>query len=197
MIPSIFLSHNTKDKGFVRKLAYDLDCHGVKVWIDEAELKIGDSLIEKIREGIDGVDYVAVILSHNSINSRWVQKEIDIVMALENSGKKIKVLPLMLEECDLPAFLLDKKIADFTDDSKYATSFELVVNSMGVVFNKSSLDRKPEVATLSQAVDKESKQIFFIFSRSVHRPFQYIGMTMLNAAKAVGGIPNEAGNIIV
>ena len=41
-IPSIFLSHNSKDKPFVRKLAERLKRHGVSVWLDEAELNIGD-----------------------------------------------------------------------------------------------------------------------------------------------------------
>jgi hypothetical protein len=48
---SVFLSHNEKDKPFVKKLARDLDSHGVKYWLDEAEINVGDSLIEKIRFG--------------------------------------------------------------------------------------------------------------------------------------------------
>ncbi len=63
MITSIFLSHNHTDKEFVRKLARDLENHNVKCWLDEAEMKIGDSLIQKIREGIDNVEFFAVILS--------------------------------------------------------------------------------------------------------------------------------------
>lgn len=45
MSVSIFLSHNTKDKPFVKKLARDLGNHDVRYWLDEAEIKIGDSLI--------------------------------------------------------------------------------------------------------------------------------------------------------
>ncbi|MCN5932949.1 toll/interleukin-1 receptor domain-containing protein, partial [Escherichia coli] len=40
---SVFLSHNHNDKPFVRKLARDLENHGVHYWLDEAEMKIGDS----------------------------------------------------------------------------------------------------------------------------------------------------------
>jgi len=84
---SIFLSHNTKDKPFVKRLARDLDNHQVKYWLDEAEIKVGDSLIEKIRNGLDKVDYVAVILSPNSIASSWVKREIDVAMNQEIYGK--------------------------------------------------------------------------------------------------------------
>ncbi|PEU28639.1 hypothetical protein CN532_11480 [Bacillus wiedmannii] len=57
-MPSVFLSHSSKDKFFVRKLAERLIHSGVEVWIDEAEIKIGDSLIEKISQGIKGADYL-------------------------------------------------------------------------------------------------------------------------------------------
>ena len=43
MCISVFLSHNHNDKPFVRKLARDLENHGVHYWLDEAEMKIGDS----------------------------------------------------------------------------------------------------------------------------------------------------------
>lgn len=197
MTPSIFLSHNIYDKDFVRKLALDLQCHGVRVWLDEAELKIGDSLIEKIREGIDGVDYVAVILSPNSINSKWVQKEIDVAMTLEISGKEIKVLPLMLERCELPGFLLGKFYGDFTEESKYHDSFKLLVNTMGIVFNKSALIGKSKASNLGQAIEKAEKQLLFFYPKPFHRPFQYIGMSISDAAKSVGGSPNNVGNIII
>ena len=45
---SIFLSHNSVDKPFVRKLANDLRRRGHYAWVDEAEIKVGDSLIDKI-----------------------------------------------------------------------------------------------------------------------------------------------------
>ena len=197
MNTSIFLSHNTNDKAFVRKLALDLECHGVRVWLDEAELKIGDSLIEKIRDGIDSVDYVAVILSPNSIKSRWVQKEIDVAMTLEINGQKIKILPLMLERCELPGFLLGKFYADFTEQQKYEYSFKQLINTLGIVFNQSTLLGYNDNANLSEAIDKAEILNLYFFPKPFHRPFQYIGMQVQDALKEVNGTINEGGNIIV
>jgi hypothetical protein len=39
---SIFLSHNSKDKPFVRRLSKGLQAHGIRVWVDEAEMQLGD-----------------------------------------------------------------------------------------------------------------------------------------------------------
>ncbi|HEC91887.1 MAG TPA: toll/interleukin-1 receptor domain-containing protein, partial [Candidatus Atribacteria bacterium] len=98
---SIFLAHSKKDKKFVDKLARDLRNAGYYVWIDEAEIKVGDSLIEKIREGIDKVSYVGVVISHNSIKSEWVRKEVDIAINQEIEGKRVKVIPILLDNVDL------------------------------------------------------------------------------------------------
>jgi hypothetical protein len=80
ILKSIFLSHSSKDKFSVRTLAEYLRSYGVKVLLDEAEITIGDSLPDKIGEAIEGTDYVAVVLSHNSINSEWVQRELQIAL---------------------------------------------------------------------------------------------------------------------
>lgn len=62
-LTSVFLSHSHADRPIARRLAADLRRAGHAVWIDEAEINIGDSLIEKIREGLDQVDFVAAIIS--------------------------------------------------------------------------------------------------------------------------------------
>ena len=77
----IFLSHTAVDKPFVRRLRTDLIAHGVeRVWLDEAEIQIGDSLIAKIEEGIKLSRYIAVVLSEKSIGAPWVKKELDVAM---------------------------------------------------------------------------------------------------------------------
>ena len=116
---SIFLSHAFEDKLFARKLAKDLRQAGHIVWIDEAEIKIGDSLIEKIRDGIDRVDYVAAVLSRKSVNSAWVKKELDIASNREIEEKRVVVLPILLEDVKIPGFLKGKLYADFRSKKLY------------------------------------------------------------------------------
>ena len=48
----IFLCHASEDKKFVEKLAKDLMRFGFEVWFDKFEMKVGESLLEKINEGI-------------------------------------------------------------------------------------------------------------------------------------------------
>lgn len=131
-MPSVFLSHSSKDKFFAQKIAETLRLYGVTVWIDEAEIKIGDSLIDKISKAIDAVDYIAVLLSHNSVNSPWVQKELQIAMTKEIGEKTVIVLPILIEQCPIPPYLSDKLYADFTDAENFEAPLSKLLHALGV-----------------------------------------------------------------
>lgn len=197
MLTSIFLSHNHTDKPFTRKLARDLEGHGVKCWLDEAEIKIGDSLIQKIRDGIDNADFFAVILSPNSINAPWVVNELDVAMNHQINGKPIKILPIMLQECELPGLLVGKFYGDFKDKNKYVESFKKLTNSIGIVFNKNVLNEESCPGSLETAVDKAISYNLRLMSRPFYRPFQYMGMPIQRAEESIGVKSNNVGNIIV
>jgi len=128
---TVFLSHSHADKPFARKLAASLRAAGHGVWIDEAEINIGDSLVEKIREGLDQVDYVAAILSTASIDSPWVTRELDIASNREIEEGRVVVLPLLVEQVDLPGFLKGKFYGDFTDESQYDHVVSLLLRQLG------------------------------------------------------------------
>lgn len=127
---SIFLSHSSSDKPFVNKLAADIRRNGFFVWVDEAEIKVGDSLIGKIEEGIENCDYLGVVVSDNSVKSEWVTREVRVALNQEIYGKRVKVLPILLERVDMPTFLLDKKYVDFTTEEKYKDSLKLILERL-------------------------------------------------------------------
>ena len=131
--PGIFLSHSHADNAFAQRVAKDLRQAGVRVWIDEAEIKVGDSLIERIHDGIDKMDFVAALISAKSVKSPWVQKELDVAMNQEIKGRRIKVLPLLLEKCDLPLFLEGKLYADFTAETNYESGLRKILGRLGIV----------------------------------------------------------------
>jgi hypothetical protein len=127
---SVFLSHSHADKEFVKKLANDLSQKGIRVWRDEAEMKVGDSLLDKISEAIDETDYLGVVLSKSSVRSRWVMTEVKIAMTKEIMGKQVKVLPLLLENCKIPNYLRGKIYADFRNPIEYEDVLTRIVMSV-------------------------------------------------------------------
>ena len=109
----VFLSYASKDRNDVRRLGADLHAAGLDVWLDEWRIQVGDSITEKVEEGIEAADYVAVWLTKHAVASRWVDKEWRTKFRAEIDSGQVLVLPLLAEECSLPPFLQDKRYADF------------------------------------------------------------------------------------
>lgn len=127
----LFLSHTGADKIFVRTLKSKLNDRGVKdVWVDEAEIMIGDSLMKKIAEGVSRTRYFGVVLSPRSIKAPWVERELEIAMNREISSGEVTVLPLLYEKCDLPAFLSGKLYADFTSPNTFEASLDRLLDRL-------------------------------------------------------------------
>lgn len=125
-MPRVFLSHSHQDKAFVRTIATDLKEHGVGVWLDEAEIHVGDSLIQKIGKAVCDVEYVAACLSPVSVKSNWVTRELEIAIAQEIQGKRVAVLPILLpgfEDSMMPPFLVGRCYADLRDPERYLCEF--------------------------------------------------------------------------
>jgi hypothetical protein len=92
----VFISHASEDKdAVVRALAESLDeDYGLRVWYDEFELRIGDSLRRKIDAGIARTRFGVVVLSHAFFAKNWSQYELDGLVVREMSGGKQIILPL-------------------------------------------------------------------------------------------------------
>lgn len=112
----IFISYSHKDKEFVDKLAAHLIKNKARVWIDKWELNLGDSIISKVQDAIQEASALLVILSKNSTQSEWCKKELNTGLIRELDEKRVVVLPVLLEDCDLPVFLRDKLYADFREN---------------------------------------------------------------------------------
>jgi hypothetical protein len=132
MTKSIFLSHSHLDKSFALKIFQDLQAQGIRVWFDEAELRPGDSLIGRIEAALETMDFLGVLLSRNSVESEWVLREVRIALTQEINGRIVKVIPLLVEDCRIPGFLLDKLFVDFRDTSSlaYRKSLDLLVGTL-------------------------------------------------------------------
>jgi hypothetical protein len=135
----VFISYSQKDAGFVRQLANDLKAFGVHIWVDYIELRVGDSLLARIHEGINEAQYFAVVISENSINSNWVQHELEAAVNREITIKKIVVLPLVLGRCPVPSFLEGKYYAEFTDRSSYLVGLAKVLTRLDADFEPAPL----------------------------------------------------------
>ena len=112
--PSVhaFICHASEDKPAARNLATAMTKFGAEVWFDEWEIRVGDSIVQKIGDALGAVSHLIVLLSQNSVSKPWVQKELSSALMRQLSEKSITVLPLRLDDCSIPPILADVKYAD-------------------------------------------------------------------------------------
>jgi len=122
---TVFISYSNKDREFVERLAHDLDVHGIHVFYDQ-RIAPGESWAASLSKAIESAQYILVVLSPNSIDSAWVAQETNIGLAREVDGKA-QVIPLLLEQCQVPTPLAGKTYASFDRDYDAGLSRVLAV----------------------------------------------------------------------
>ena len=111
---NIFISHRSEDKLLANKLSFDLENLGYVVWIDAWKINAGDSIIEKINDGLSNTNYFLLCYSNKGIYSPWMSREWMSALSQQLNGKKIKILPILLSGGEPPAILADIKYVDLT-----------------------------------------------------------------------------------
>ncbi len=101
----VFISHSSNDKAFVRQLASNLKDIGHQPWLDEWEIRVGDCIVSKIEQGIADANFVIIVLSSNAVRSGWVEREWKSKYWDEIQQNKTLVLPVLIENCQIPQLL--------------------------------------------------------------------------------------------
>lgn len=126
-----FISHNSKDKPFVRRIAKDLESQGIATWLDERRILGGHSISDAIQRGLDSADLAVLVMSPESIASSWVKEELRLAYQRRISTKQaFFIVPVLLRRCEIPGFLQDYKYIDFSNPRKYPTVFTELLNSI-------------------------------------------------------------------
>lgn len=156
---TVFISYSYKDKEFVRKLASDLTSYGIEPWIDEREIRVGDSLVAKISNGIREADHILVVLSEDSVRSKWVQQEIQLAFQRDPVGSKLVLIPVVLGKVEIPPFLRDIKYVDLSES--YREGLDELVHAIlkQLPAKKITPTQIINVGDLAKEVAKEVAQI--------------------------------------
>lgn len=143
--PKVFVSHASEDKArFVMPFAKRLRSNGIDAWVDKWEIKVGDSLVKKIfDEGLGTAQAVIVVLSRNSIHKPWVREELDHAV-VNRISEGIRIIPVVLDDCEVPQALKATKWVSFKDLSDYEASFDEIVATIFGVSDKPPLGKRPD-----------------------------------------------------
>ena len=147
----VFISYSHSDAALVSKLAAHLVKHNASVWVDTWELNVGDSIVRKVQDAIEGASALLVILSKASVQSEWCKKELSAGLMRELDEKRVVVLPVLVEECTIPVFLREKMYADLRQG--FDSGLRAILDAIGSVTNANQSRIQQADGTLDWAVD--------------------------------------------
>lgn len=113
---NVFISHRKTDDAEAEQLAVELRRAGHMVWLDVWEVGIGDSIIERMNEGLATAGYLILCYSSSDVLAPWISREWMSALARQLSGHNVKILPARLTGGDPPAVLADIRYADLIAD---------------------------------------------------------------------------------
>ena len=113
---NVFISHRKSDDLQAERLAHEIRNAGHQVWLDEWNIGLGDSIVERMNQGLEGAMYVIVCYSSSGVDSPWMSREWMSALARQLNGYSVKILPVLLTGGKPPAILADLKYADLVKD---------------------------------------------------------------------------------
>src|SRR3712207_2638973 len=116
----VFLSHSSKDKPVVRELAERLRADGVRVWLDEWEIRAGDSIPAKIEEGLEHSRVLVLCMSAHAFGSDWATLESQTFRFRDPLNKERRFIPLRLDEAPVRGSLAQFLYIDWRGDQEEA-----------------------------------------------------------------------------
>lgn len=138
---SRFISYSTKDQEFANRLHAELQAKGVRCWLATEDLKIGDKMRQTIMDSIRVHDKLLLILSEDSVESEWVEEEVESALRQEREQKKTILFPVRLDDAVFESKhawaqkICTRHIGDFRnwkDHDSYQEGFERLLRDLKV-----------------------------------------------------------------
>ena len=101
----VFLSHSAKDKALVHPTAERLKKDGLRVWLDDWEIKPGDSIPAKIEEGLEHTRVLVLCMSANAFGSDWAKLEAGTFRFRDPLNKDRRFIPMRLDDTPIKGSL--------------------------------------------------------------------------------------------
>ncbi|MGH8585170.1 MAG: toll/interleukin-1 receptor domain-containing protein [Gammaproteobacteria bacterium] len=91
-------SSSFKDKAVIRAVAERLRADGLRVWLDDWEIRAGDSIPAKVEQGLEHSRVLVLCISAQAFGSDWAQLESQTFRFRDPLHKERRFIPLRLDE---------------------------------------------------------------------------------------------------
>lgn len=132
--PYIFLSYTSEDEMQVRELFKELRSTGYRVWFAKESLTPGQDWKAEVHRAIRDARLILVCLSTNSVaKTGFVQQELReaLEQAREYPHGQLYLIPVLLEQCDVPESLSHLQWAELYSESGHERLFVAIRTVLG------------------------------------------------------------------
>jgi hypothetical protein len=96
----LFLSHNRRQKPWVRQLVTFLRSRGLRVFFDEDSIAPGEDVVAALERAIEASDALILVLSRSSVFSKWVAFETAQKLYEDPDSHLSRLIPVLVEPVD-------------------------------------------------------------------------------------------------
>lgn len=149
----VFLCHASQDKPVVRELYRLLLTEGwIDPWLDEEKLLPGQDWDMEIEKAVESADSVIVCVSNASVSKEgYIQRELRFVLdiALEKPEQTIFIVPLRLDECELPRRLRSWQYLDYFPEDQRQKAYQKLLQSLRIRLKDAGTKKPAQAAQTS------------------------------------------------
>ena len=137
---SCFISYSSHDQSFAERLYADLRLKNLRCWFAPEDLKIGDHFQDRIEASIKIFDKLIIVLSKHSVQSPWVEREVNAALERERRENRSVLFPISIDDAiwNAPqAWAADirrtRQIGDFRNweiPARYLKAFERLLRDL-------------------------------------------------------------------
>ena len=139
----VFISYSHKDEEWVADyLLTNLEKNGIPCHIDYRDFEIGKPSLLCMEEAIDTCAKTILVYTPNWIDSEFAQFEGVMLQTDSPLNFNKKILPVMLEKCNIPKRLKILNYANFTNKTEWDTQLERVIKQIKKDFEITEPEKK-------------------------------------------------------
>ncbi|PRP66497.1 TIR domain-containing protein [Nonlabens agnitus] len=148
----LFISYSRADKEYVKHLVDVLREQEFEIWFDE-QIPVGKGWDDVLEEQIKKADAMVLVLSQTSVASENVKDEIAF-----SKHSNVPVIPIKIEECDVPLRMVRTQFIDFT--LGFDVGAQRLVDDLRAQFEKQSASSGEPVVTAIPRTRKKVKRVY-------------------------------------
>ena len=166
---TVFISHSSKDSAFAFTLATELLRNDLPVWLDTFELSIGDDLLKKIFPAMHQSNCMIVLLSKNYNKTIWTKKELDTILAKEETDQRKYLVPVKIDGSRTPEAIAERIYKDFVKNySQSCTDLVRLLKNESLSVTSLPIDQRQIILLFSNGIDLDEELIKVIL-KDLHK----------------------------